>query len=135
MNSIAKCQCGRLRARVAGDPLLVLICHCAACQHRTGAPFSYCAYFERSKVQLEGPSNCYEREGQEGRKLRYYFCPRCGTTVYWELDFRPDRYGIAATLFDEKSFSSPALSIWEENKCDWVVLPDGMTHLQKQPVG
>jgi hypothetical protein len=87
----------------------VLICHCAACQHRTGAPFSYCAYFERSKVQLAGPSNCYY--------------------------FRPDRYGIAATLFDEKSFSSPALSIWEENKCDWVVLPDGMTHLQKQPVG
>jgi len=134
-NRTAKCQCGVLQARVSGDPLLVLVCHCSACQHRTGAPFSYCVYFERSKVRLEGTSNCYEREGQAGRKLRYHFCPRCGTTVYWELDFRPDRYGIAATLFDEKSFPVPTLSIWEENRCDWIVLPDGVMHLQRQPDG
>jgi hypothetical protein len=74
----AKCQCGGLQAKVSGDPLLVLVCHCSACQHRTGAPFSYAAYFLRSEVKIEGLKSCYERDGQANRKLRYIFVPRAG---------------------------------------------------------
>jgi hypothetical protein len=73
----------------------------------------------------------YEREAQEGRKIRNYFCPTCGTTVYWELDRLPTLYGIAAASFEEKPSPLAGRSLWEENMCEWVVVPHGMERLQK----
>jgi hypothetical protein len=32
----ASCRCGQLTAQVVGDPVRVSICHCLACQRRTG---------------------------------------------------------------------------------------------------
>src|SRR6516162_11874791 len=84
MDRTTRCQCGALRAKVTGEPVRVIICHCIDCQGRTGAAFSYNVRFERTQVQLEGTGCCYEREARGSRKIRNYFCPTCGTTVYWE---------------------------------------------------
>jgi hypothetical protein len=35
----AACHCGQLRLEVDGDPFAVSICHCLACQRRTGSAF------------------------------------------------------------------------------------------------
>jgi hypothetical protein len=37
MERVAACQCGGLRAIVTGEPLQVYLCHCRACQRRTGS--------------------------------------------------------------------------------------------------
>jgi hypothetical protein len=95
MSRTARCLCGLLRAHVEGEPLSVNTCHCLDCRRRTGAAFSYNAYFDKACVQTDGPRECYVREGQDGRQVRHHFCPTCGTTVYWDLDMRPGRYGIA----------------------------------------
>src|SRR5690242_7226584 len=102
-----------------------------ACRRRTGAAFSYNAYFEESRVDVSGPSQGYVRDGQQGRKFRGYFCPTCGTTVYWNLDMRPDFYGVAAGLFEDISVPSPRWSVYEQTKCDWVVLPNDLEHFQQ----
>lgn len=132
MNRTAKCQCGRLQAEVTCDPLIVIVCHCEDCQLRTGSAFSYNAYFNKAEVHPRGQTALYEREGFEGRKIRYYFCPNCGTSVYWELDLLPDAVGIAATLFREKSFPAPTRSIWEKSKREWAVTPPGSECRQMQ---
>jgi hypothetical protein len=134
MSRTARCLCGLLSARVEGEPLAVNICHCLDCRRRTGAAFSYSAYFDQASVQIDGPSECYAREGQDGRKVRHHFCPSCGTTVYWDFDMRPDRYGIAAALFDDPAFPRPSYSFWEQQRRDWVVLPVGVEHFQGNPV-
>ena len=130
MDRTTRCQCGALRAKVTGEPVRVIICHCIDCQGRTGAAFSYNVRFERTQVQLEGTGCCYEREARGSRKIRNYFCPTCGTTVYWELDLLPTLYGIAAALFEEKPLPLPRISIWEENLCGWAVVPHGIERLQ-----
>src|ERR1700754_556545 len=55
-------------------------------------------------------------------KIRHHFCPHCGTTVYWDFDLRPERYGIAAGLFEQPP-DPPSYSAWEIARCDWAPLP------------
>lgn len=133
MTRVARCLCGSLRVTADGDPLVVNICHCVDCRRRTGAAFSYNAYFHRAHVRFDGSSNSYERDGQEGRKIRHHFCPECGTTVFWESDLRPERYGIAAGLFEEPFSHPPSYSAWETMKCEWVPLPESLAHFPENP--
>jgi hypothetical protein len=116
----AHCCCGSLRADTTGEPAFVVACHCRECQRRTGAPFGVGVFFPREQVRIEGKSTEYVRDGQEGRRLRLYFCPRCGTTVYWCADGRPDVIGIALGAFADPSFPGPTASVWEETRHSWV---------------
>ena len=95
MERVAQCQCGQLRAVATDEPDFVVMCHCIECQRRTGAVFGTGAYYEKSRVRIEGASKLYTRDGQEGRKFRIHFCPNCGSSIYWDGDFRLTHYGIA----------------------------------------
>jgi hypothetical protein len=75
MERLAQCHCGSLRAITSGEPLLVGICHCKACQRRTGAVAANVASFAKAQITIEGETNVFDREGQFGRKVRFYFCP------------------------------------------------------------
>jgi hypothetical protein len=45
MERTACCHCGSLRATVSGEPTIVNVCHCKACQRRTGAVMHSGVYF------------------------------------------------------------------------------------------
>ena len=94
MERLAQCHCGSLRATTFGEPLLVAICHCKACQRRTGALAASVAGFAQARVAIEGETKVFDRDGQSGRKVRFYFCPNCGTSLYWEADARPDLFSL-----------------------------------------
>jgi hypothetical protein len=130
MERLAQCHCGALRATTFGDPLLVNMCHCKACQRKTGALAGNGAAFAKTQVKIEGPSKVFERDGQAGRKVRFHFCPNCGTSLYWDADVRPDWYLVAVGAFADPGFPPPSVSIFEESKHRWVQLPDGMRRLQ-----
>jgi hypothetical protein len=130
MERLAQCHCGSLRATTSGEPLLVAICHCKACQRRTGAIASSVASFEKAQVTIEGDMKVFDRHGQSGRKVRFYFCPNCGTSLYWEADARPGLYILAVGAFADPNFSPPSVSIFEETKHLWMRLPEGMKHFQ-----
>ena len=90
MEKLAQCHCGSLRAVTSGDPVLVNICHCKACQRRTGALAGHGAAFKKTQVRIKGRGTVFERDGQPGRKVQFHFCPNCGTSLSWEADARPD---------------------------------------------
>jgi hypothetical protein len=64
MERLAQCHCGSLRAVTSGEPSLVNLCHCKACQRRTGALASTGAAFAKAQVTIEGPRKVFERDGQ-----------------------------------------------------------------------
>ena len=130
MERLAQCHCGSLRAITSGEPLLVNMCHCKACQRRTGALAASGAAFAKAQVRIEGHTKVFERDGQSGRKVRFYFCPNCGTSLYWEPDVRPDLYILTVGAFADPDFPPPSASIFEESKHTWTQLPDGMNQLQ-----
>ena len=77
---LASCSCGQLTAEVTGDPVRISICHCLACQRRTGSVFGEQARFPRENVSISGDSTEYVRVGDEGPGARFHFCPKCGST-------------------------------------------------------
>lgn len=62
----ASCSCGQLTARVSGDPVRVSVCHCLACQRRTGSVFGVQARFRSGDVRITGESRAFVREADDG---------------------------------------------------------------------
>lgn len=133
MTRIAHCSCGSLRAETTGEPITIGACHCIECQRRTGAPFGVNVFFNKTEVRAEGDNRIFIRDGQDGWKVRIHFCPTCGTSVYWEVDRRPDVIGIALGAFGDPSFPLPSISIWEETRHPWVEFGHELKHFPSAP--
>lgn len=126
----ASCSCGQLSVRVVGEPVRVSICHCLACQRRTGSPFGAQARFPRGNVTPSGESSEYVRTGDEGPGARFHFCPRCGATVYYEPLGLPGYLGVPVGAFADPDFPEPTVSVYEERMHPWVVPPAAAERLQ-----
>ena len=50
----ASCSCGQLRLTVEGDPVRISMCHCLACQRRTGSAFGMQARWPKEQVEVPG---------------------------------------------------------------------------------
>ena len=122
---IAACSCGQLRAVAAGDPVRISICHCLACQRRTGSVFGAQARFPRAQVAITGVSTEYVRVGDEGNRVKFHFCPACGSTVYYAFEGQEDFVGIPVGAFADPEFPAPRVSIYEERMHPWVAVPAG----------
>lgn len=120
----AMCSCGQLRAEVDGDPVRVSVCHCLACQRRTGSAFGYQARWPRDAVRIEGESREWIRIADEGdEERRFHFCPVCGATVYYVIDVDPDTVAIPVGALADPAFPAPTVSVWESRRHSWVTLP------------
>lgn len=82
----ARCSCGALALSLPGPSQLVVACHCVDCQRRTGAPFGVGAFYPVETVTITGTPKPYVRTAASGGKVRSYFCPDCGSTVYWQAE-------------------------------------------------
>jgi hypothetical protein len=126
---LASCSCGQLTAQVVGDPVRVSICHCLACQRRTGSVFGQQARFLRDNVSLSGTSTVYVRVGDEGSSIRFHFCPHCGSTVYYEPEGMEEFLAIPVGAFADPGFPPPSVSVYEERMHSWVVPPEDAQHI------
>lgn len=135
MERIAQCHCGSLRALVSGDTDRINICHCKACQRRTGSLFHAGAFFPKSQVRIEGESKLYARAADSGRSVRFYFCPTCGSNLYFDNDMLPDHYGISIGTFAEPAFRQPAFSVWEESRHPWICVPEDVHRFEQGRIG
>jgi hypothetical protein len=124
----ASCGCGRLRATASGPPLWVSVCHCLACQQRTGGVFGVQARFKRSQVTITGESRQWERISDDGDSRVFHFCPTCGATVYYGMPSEADLVAIPVGAFADPAFPAPQRSVWEERKHDWVRIPTAEVH-------
>ncbi len=126
----ASCACGQLRVTCHGEPLRISICHCLACQKRTGAPFSMQARFAKEAVtHIEGESRSFTRQGDSGGAVTFRFCPHCGSTIYWELSGVPGFYAVAVGAFADPQFPAPGVSVYGKRRHHWVDL-DGLPDLE-----
>ena len=123
---IASCSCGQLVARVRGEPARVSVCHCLACQQRTGSVFGEQARFDRTQVTVDGRATKYRRTGDEGTTAVFSFCPVCGSTVHYRFESDDDIVVIPVGAFAEPDFPAPSVSIYHVRKHAWVTMPQGI---------
>ena len=125
----ASCSCGQLTAQVTGEPVRISICHCLACQRRTGSVFGEQARFPREAVAVSGSSTEFVRVGDEGSASTFHFCPKCGAIVYWESRGLEAFRTIPVGAFADPDFPPPQVSVYESRKHRWVVPPPEAEHI------
>ncbi len=130
MNHKAQCQCGQLKIDSSDEPDHVVICHCQARQHRTGATFGTGLYFRKELLTTTGRHSEWARGSDSVRGLVNHFCPDCGTTVFWTLEMRPDHMGVALGCLTTPA-PTPERAIWTEEAQDWVLFPEDMPVFEK----
>jgi hypothetical protein len=112
---------------VNGPVKRVSVCHCLACQRRTGSPFGQQARFDAEAVEVSGRSSEYVRRADEGGEARIYrFCPECGSTVFYTFERSPELVAIPVGAFGDPSFPPPTRSVYGTRKHDWIALPDSI---------
>ncbi len=122
---LATCSCGQLRVTCREEPVRVSVCHCHACQRRTGSAFGVQARFRRDSVAIVGEATRYGRVGDGGTTITFHFCPACGSTVYYELAGLPDFVAVAVGAFADAGFPAPTVSVYEARRHTWVDAPIG----------
>lgn len=128
----ASCSCGQLRIQVEGEPRLVGLCHCLACQQRTGSVFATLASFT-TPFEVFGTATEYIRVGDQGAKFVFRFCPTCGTTVFHTEMGNDWSVSVAVGAFADPGFPAPHLSIYDSRRHSWVQLPPGMKTFAMDP--
>jgi hypothetical protein len=110
----AACSCGKLSLATQGEPFRISICHCLACQRRTGSVFGAQARFNSDRVEIEGPSREYLRTADSGNRISFHFC------------------GVIAVPvgnFADPEFPQPFVSVYESRRHEWVGLPPSIEHM------
>lgn len=126
----AACSCGQLTLTTRAEPLRVSVCHCLACQRRTGSVFGAQARFPKEAVTISGISTPYVRVGDEGSEITFHFCPTCGATVYYlPQGLVPESIAVPVGAFADPGFPAPTFSVYEERQHAWVGLLADMDHM------
>ncbi len=119
----AGCHCGAVSVTVAAPITDVNVCHCQACQRRTGSPFGMIAWVAEEAATVSGETSAYVRTADSGRSFTSHFCPMCGTSILFTAPLKPGVIGIAAGCFANPDFPPPIRSVWEESRHLWVAVP------------
>ena len=127
----ASCSCGELRIEVQGEPLGTAVCHCLACQRRTGSAFATLAAFAPPYV-VSGAATVYTRVGDQGARFTFRFCPVCGTSLFHTEDGCEQSY-VAVGGFADPDFPAPQDSVYECHRHRWVGLPPDIQRWDKDP--
>jgi hypothetical protein len=118
----ATCSCGQLHLRVEGDPIRVSMCHCLACQRRTGSAFGVQARFAADQVHVVGRHSDYVRISDDGDERTFHFCPDCGATVFYTISNMAGFIAVPVGGFAEPTFPAPSFSIYESRQHPWLAI-------------
>jgi hypothetical protein len=119
----ASCSCGQLTATCEGEPIRVSLCHCLACQKRTGSVFGVVSRWPVEKVTVSGEATVWTRTGDEGHTARFRFCPVCGATVYYTFDGNPDVIAVTVGSFADPTFPGPEYTVYNVRRHAWAEMP------------
>jgi hypothetical protein len=104
----------------------ISMCHCLACQRRTGSAFGMQARFPQERVEIVGRHVEYVRISDAGEARAFHFCPECGATVFYTIESQPDLVAVPIGAFADPTFPPPRISVWESRRHPWVATPEGV---------
>ena len=118
------CACGRVRYRLADEPLFTHCCHCLSCQRQTGSAFVINLLIESDRVAIiDGRPQPVDAPRDDGSTQRIYRCPSCQVAVFSEYTW-PELWFVRAGTLDEPSTVVPDVHIFTRSKLPWVALPE-----------
>ena len=112
----------------------VSMCHCLACQKRTGSTFGAQARWPRDKVAIEGHSTEYVRIGDSGNSAHVPLLPALRLDGLLRAQRHPDVVAVAIGAFADPSFPPPKFSVYELRMHAWTGVPEDAEHIDWERV-
>ncbi|KAE8381267.1 Mss4-like protein [Aspergillus bertholletiae] len=101
MTLAGSCMCGATAYASDSEPLVTALCHCVDCQKWTGGAFTSNVIVPRESFKVtKGEPSFYDITGASGKNNRHFFCGRCGSSLFTELDLMADKTVIKAGTLD-----------------------------------
>jgi hypothetical protein len=115
------CQCGSVRYRITGEPIMAALCHCSMCRRANAAPaVAWAMYMESSVEFANGGLKTFE----SSPGCRRSFCPNCGSQISFTADYIPGLIDITIGSLDDPNLIAPSLHYWESRRLSWLHLRD-----------
>ena len=115
------CQCGAVRYRISGEPLMAALCHCSMCRRANAAPAVAWAMYRESQVGFPNSSPAIYESSPGSRRG---FCPRCGSQISFTADYIFGLIDITIGSLDEPNRVAPTFHYWESKRLPWLQLAD-----------
>ncbi len=97
------------------------VCHCVACQKSTGTSFSVVVGVRRDDLKVtEGSPTVYQDTGDSGETTNRYFCSRCGSTIFAEMESKPGLACIKAGTLDSSIDLRPQMHVYWRDHHEWL---------------
>jgi hypothetical protein len=123
-----RCECGKVRYRVADAFLYAANCHCSRCRAATGSAFKPFAGIERDKLELlDGTDNLLVVGDAELNDTR---CRACGSLLF-SVVRKGDYVHVAmGSLVDSPSIR-PTAHIFVGSKAAWFEITDDLPQFEE----
>jgi hypothetical protein len=127
------CLCGAVRYEVSGSLDRLTHCHCSQCRKAHGAAFGSYARVKRAEFRfVTGEDDVASYASLPG--VRRTFCQRCGATLQFIRESRPDVFSLAVGTLDSDPGIRPSHHIFVGSKAPWYEITDGLPQYeQRQP--
>ena len=121
----AQCDCGQASLAIDGEPRFVNACACRKCQRQGSGPIGIGVFFpEQALVEKTGTLQAYARKTDNGNDAVRYFCPQCGSALYWHTTGVPGHIGVSWGALNNPELFAPNWLVWARSLPSWVCLDD-----------
>ena len=124
------CQCGSVRYRISGSPVMAALCHCSMCRRANAAPAVAWAMFQEAQVDFTSQLPAVYESSPGSRRG---FCARCGTQISFAADYIPGLIDITICSLDDPGQVAPAFHYWESKRLPWLHVADQLPRYPEFP--
>ena len=128
----ASCLCGDVRFEIGGTLSGASHCHCSMCRKAHGAAFGTYAAAKASDFRVVSGENRITRYRSSAGIVRT-FCVRCGSTLQWLRESKPDVVDVALGVLDDDPGVRQACHIYVGSKAPWHEITDDLPQHEGRP--
>ena len=128
----ASCLCGDVRFEIRGELSGASHCHCSMCRKAHGAAFGTYAAAKAIDFRVVSGADRITRYRSSAGIVRT-FCARCGSTLQWLRESRPEIVDVALGILDDDPGVRPGRHVFVANKPPWFEITDNLPQHPEWP--
>ena len=126
------CLCGGVRYEIRGIVSHVTHCHCSMCRKAHGAAFATYGRVQRADFVVVSGADDIVSYRSSPQVIRT-FCKRCGSTLQFISDKRPDTLSLALGTLDDDPGVEASTHIFVGSKAPWFEITGGLPQHVARP--
>jgi hypothetical protein len=119
----ASCLCGDVRFEISGPLTGASHCHCSMCRKAHGTAFGTYAAVNSADFRVVSGAGRITRYRSSNGVIRT-FCARCGSTLQWLRESKPQIVDVALGILDDDPGVRPERHIFVGSKASWHEIAD-----------